>query len=230
MSSSKKRLLASLVLLVSGFVLGRLLPEPAALAQGTETAPEQATPPPPSEDHPTQATGEVPAGQPRYLQAMRDELTAMGIDDAACEAIDAQRAQCTLTQRGANSHRQFDLRLAYSDVTDTIYCYVDRYMDVDADHAQSSAVLRRMMELNWQMLLGKFEWDATDGEVRLTMVLNTDSNFDRRAFRSAVRGLGQLGDRYLGELTRLLEPATAGSTGGAAGGAGATRSGATAPE
>ena len=44
---------------------------------------------------------------------------------------------------------------------------------------------------------------AVDGEVRLAMILNTDSNFDRRAFRSAVRGIGQLADRYLQELERL---------------------------
>ena len=63
------------------------------------------------------------------------------------------------------------------------------------------------MELNWQMLLGKFEWDPTDGEVRLAMILNTDSNFDRRAFRSAVRDIVQVADRYHAELARVQSPA-----------------------
>ena len=53
--------------------------------------------------------------------------------------------------------------------------------------------------------MGKFEWDPTDGEVRLAMVLNTDSNFDRRAFRSTVRALAALADRHYGELNRLRE-------------------------
>jgi hypothetical protein len=47
------------------------------------------------------------------------------------------------------------------------------------------------------------EWNEADGEVRLSMVMNTDSNFDRRAFRSIVRQVGPLADRYLDELTRL---------------------------
>src|SRR5690606_18776640 len=87
--------------------------------------------------------------------------------------------------------------------TDTIYLYVDRYLMAPADEQTTPALLRRLMELNWTLLLGKFEWDPTDGEVRLAMILNTDSNFDRRAFRSAVRGIGQLADRYFNELDRI---------------------------
>jgi hypothetical protein len=60
-----------------------------------------------------------------------------------------------------------------------------------------------MMELNWRLLVGKFEWDPSDGEVRLAMVMNTDSNFDRRAFRSLVRAITDQADRLYGELTRV---------------------------
>lgn len=205
-----------LVMLVVGLALGRVVGDAVALAQGGEPqgaaaqgaetqggAAQQA----PSEDHPTRATETVPEGQPRYLAAMRTELEHMGIEGFACQATDAQRASCDLTQRGATSHRDFRLRIAYSDRTDTVYLYVERYLVAAQDAPTTDAVMRRLMELNWQMLLGKFEWDPTDGEVRIAMVLNTDSNFDRRAFRSAVRGLTTLADRYAGELARLQEPA-----------------------
>ena len=63
--------------------------------------------------------------------------------------------------------------------------------------------VRRLMELNWSLLVAKLEWNAADGEVRLSMIQNTDSNFDRRAFRGLVRRIESLADRYARELERL---------------------------
>jgi hypothetical protein len=196
-----KRHALSLALILFGIALGRLTVQSSAFAQagrdaGTPHAPPSST---------AAATATVPEGQPRYLAAMREELTAMGIADAACEATDAQRAHCRLTQSGSSTDRTYELHLAYSDVTDTIYAYIDRYLVATSDAAHTDVLMRRLMELNWTMLLGKFEWDPTDGEVRLAMVLNTDSNFDRRAFRSTVRALTALADRHYGELNRLRE-------------------------
>jgi len=185
----------ALLLVLFGFVLGRLSPSSLVLAQ------DAGVPPTPPSGHATT----VPEGQPRYLQAMREELTAMGVADAACEATDAQRAQCHLTQTGGSTNRDYEVHLAYSDVTDTIYAYVDRYLVATSEGAHTDVLMRRLMELNWTMLLGKFEWDPTDGEVRLAMVLNTDSNFDRRAFRSTIRALTALADRHYGELNRMNE-------------------------
>jgi hypothetical protein len=187
-----KRALPLLLVLV-GIAIGRLTTNAPALAQdaGVPAAPAHTT--------------AVPEGQPRYLQAMREELAAMGIADAACEASDAQRAHCRLTQTGSSTNRDYEVHLAYSDVTDTVYAYVDRYLVATSEAEHTNAVMRRLMELNWTMLLGKFEWDPTDGEVRLAMILNTDSNFDRRAFRSTVRALVALADRHYGELNRLNE-------------------------
>jgi len=69
------------------------------------------------------------------------------------------------------------------------------------------ALLRRLMELNFQLLGPKFEWDPATGEVRLSAVLHTDSNLDRRALRSMVHTLLSVADRYQPELTRLLDQA-----------------------
>lgn len=194
----KRSRLLGVVLVLAGFALGRVVDVLPALAQEAGTPAQAGT-----EDAPVRASERVPDGQPRYLQAMRTELEHMGVEGFACQATDAQRASCDLTQRGPSSHRDFQIRVAYSDRTDTVYLYVDRFLVVPQDGATTDAVMRRLMELNWQMLLGKLEWDPTDGEVRLAMVLNTDSNFDRRAFRSAVRGLTQLADRYWSELDRV---------------------------
>jgi hypothetical protein len=181
-------------MLALGIAIGRLIEGTAARAQ--EVA---------SEASPLRIAETVPEGQPRYLGAMQTELEHLGIQGFACRAIDAERGICELSQRGPTSQREFRIRAAYSDRTDTVYLYVERYLVAPQHGATTDALMRRLMELNWEMLLGKFEWDPTDGEVRLAMTLNTDSNFDRRAFRSAVRGLVQLADRYVGELSRLQE-------------------------
>lgn len=152
----------------------------------------------------TQAVETVEEGQPRYLSAMERELTAMRVRGASCERTDEQRGTCVFTALGVSTGREFTVRMVYSDRTDTIYVHVERFLEAPADADSTNALLRRLMELNWTLLLGKFEWDPTDGEVRLAMVLNTDSNFDRRAFRSAVRAIGQLADRYHSELARLV--------------------------
>lgn len=176
-----------------------LLPAPASAQEDSRG----------TEDDPTRTVEAVREGQPRYLDAMRRELEAMNVRGAECTAVDAQRGQCTFTSRGITTGREFTVHAVYSDRTDTIYLYIDRLLVVPADGATTDRVLRRLMELNWSFLLGKLEWDSTDGEVRIAMVLNTDSNFDRRAFRSAVRGIGQLADRYWGELDRLVRGAPA---------------------
>lgn len=199
-----------LLMLAAGFVLARVLDGivgAGAAAFAQQAAVGSGAVGSGSEDSPARSTEAVPQGQPRYLAALRTELEHMGIEGFACQAIDAQRASCTLTQRGPTTRRELPIRIQYSDRTDTVYLYVERFLLAPQDAPTTDALMRRLMELNWQMLLGKFEWDPTDGEVRLAMVLNTDSNFDRRAFRSAVRGLVQLADRYGPELRSLQEPA-----------------------
>lgn len=189
-----KKHLALGSLLVLCFALGRLTSLSPVLAQEGTT---------PSEDSPTREAGTAMPDQPRYLEAMRAELAAMRIEGASCERTDAQRGGCRFTQRGSSSGREFEIRLAYSDVTDTVYLHIPRYIVAASDAPTTDRVMRRLMELNWTMLLGKFEWDPTDGEVRLAMIVNTDSNFDRRAFRSAVRSIAELADRYHNELVRM---------------------------
>jgi hypothetical protein len=207
----RERLVLVSVLFV-GVVIGRYSVTAAASAQEgaadvavappTTTTTAPAAPGAGSEESPTREVGEVPAGQPRYLAALRAEIEAMGLE-GACDADDAQRAHCAVVVRGEVSHRSFDLRMAYSDVTDTVYLYVDHFLTARGDAATTDPLIRHMMELNWRLLVGKFEWDPADGEVRLAMVMNTDSNFDRRAFRSLVRAISDQADRLYPELTRV---------------------------
>jgi hypothetical protein len=142
---------------------------------------------------------------PRYLTQVRAELQAMGFAPQ-CAAASPQAGTCRLRARAEGepaSTRQFTVVFDYSDVTDTIYVYLDRYATLRAEGPEVAAAQRRLLEMNWEMLVGKFEWSPTQGEVRLGTVLHTDSNFDRRAFRGAVRALLRVGERYADEVSRL---------------------------
>ncbi len=190
-----------------------------AVAQGV-TAPRPATPP---------AAG---SGQPRYFLQMQAELQAMGLSPQ-CAATNATAGSCTVRATtpepvpagaagalpAARQRRTFVVSLRYDDASDTIYAHVEHYALLRADAANALQAFRRLMELNWEMLVGKFEWSPASNEVRLSATMNTDSNFDRRAFRSVVRALVRLADRYADEVSRL----TGGPVGQSADTAPATR-------
>lgn len=149
------------------------------------------------------AAAQATQGPARYARVMAGELAAMGIA-AQCASESAQREHCTFLARGA-TEEPLTLHALYDDDTDTIYFHVESWLELPPERAKGSALLERLMELNWELLVGKLEWNPKTGEVRLSAVLNTDSNFDRRAFRSIVRALEALSARYAPELRALAQ-------------------------
>ncbi len=148
---------------------------------------------------------------PRYFGQVRAELQAMGFE-AQCAAANTQAGTCRVQASASQatspvgaprSGRQFVLTLEYSDVTDTVYVFIDQYARMTAESPAVPATTRRLLEMNWEMMVGRFEWSPSTGDVRLSAVLNTDSNFDRRAFRGVVRSLLRLADRWADEVGRL---------------------------
>lgn len=161
---------------------------------------------------PSASTAGISAGtsaQPRYVTQMQAELQAMGLSPQ-CTTSNAQAGSCTTrasapppAANGQPSRRRFVLSLQYDDNSDTIYVYVDHYGSIRADAGNALSVFRRLLEMNWEMLVARFEWSSVSGEIRLSAVLNTDSNFDRRAFRGVVRSVLRLADRYADDLAGL---------------------------
>lgn len=153
------------------------------------------------EDEDDRAAGE---DVPRYLPAMRSELDAMD-HPHACEQLTATRARCTLRHRSDDGDREHVVHMIYSDARDTVYMYIPRYLLAPADDEETPGLLRRLMELNWRSLALKYEWDPAEGEVRLSTVMHTDSNFDRRAFRSLLQTLLEEAERRWLDLARMVD-------------------------
>jgi hypothetical protein len=140
---------------------------------------------------------------PRYMATLRAELEAVSLP-ASCEAVSESRAHCSFRHVDPEAQREILVHIVYSDSTDTVYIYVPRLVTAMPDDPAVPALLRRIAELNWTLLGAKLEWNPSDGEVRLSTVMHTDSNFDRRAFRGLLRMVTQLADRYGPELDRLV--------------------------
>ncbi len=140
---------------------------------------------------------------PRYLDAMQTELTTLGLDPV-CEALGPIRARCTVQHLSGDARHEITVHANYSDESDTIYLYIPRIAVAPVESETTPGLLRRLMELNWQMLATKLEWNPSDGEVRISALLHTDSNFDRRAFRNVVRVLLARAQSVRPELRRLI--------------------------
>lgn len=139
---------------------------------------------------------------PRYAKAIEQELQSMALQPS-CQNEPKGRYHCTYEARPVIHGQKPIVHAVYSDQTDTVYFYIERYLSLPPDSPKTPVVLQRLMELNWELLVGKLEWNPRTGEVRLSAVLNTDSNFDRRAFRSVVHALDVIAARYDRELRAL---------------------------
>ena len=109
----------------------------------------------------------------------------------------------TLGISGDNGN--FDIAIVADTDIDVVYIAVVDYLKVPADHRNCDKVLRRLMELNWKFNIGKFEWDSSDGEVRLSYALCTDNGLGFEAFSSALVTIVQSADDHYPELKELLE-------------------------
>jgi len=137
----------------------------------------------------------------RYAEVLSNELSALGLA-AQCAQPSPMSFACTYPARSAVDKPNLTGHAHYDDTTDTVYLYIP-LLSIPENSPALLGLLRRAMELNWELLSAKLEWSAQTGELRVSSVLHTDSNFDRRAFRALLRSLDRVTVRYYVELTSL---------------------------
>ena len=101
-------------------------------------------------------------------------------------------------------HGKYDTYVIANVDTALAFIVISNYMTVRSDHRNCDKVLRRLMELNWKLNVGKFEWDPTDGEVRLTFTFSTENGVGYEAFTAVFETLTATADEYKEDLERLL--------------------------
>ena len=107
-----------------------------------------------------------------------------------------------LLMRGNNSN--YDLRIFIDDPRKIVYTAVNRIMTVPNVHPRKYALLQRLMELNWELLIGKYEWDKSDGEVRLSYTFSTENGLGYDAFAACFQLLVLTADRDYPKLMKLM--------------------------
>jgi len=140
----------------------------------------------------------APAKPPRYLDAVRQELARLGIA-ATCEPA---KGACAFSRALGGLGVEVAATAECSDVSNTVYVAVPRLVEVAGD-GPSLPLARRLLELNRRLATAKLEWDPLGRAIRLSTVLSTDSNFDRKAFRSQVLALFAAAERILPDLEAL---------------------------
>lgn len=104
----------------------------------------------------------------------------------------------------AGDHGKYDTYVVTDTESALAFIIISDYMTVRADHRNCDKVLRRLMELNWKLNVGKFEWDPSDGEVRITFTFSTENGVGYEAFKAVFETLAVTADQYKEELERLL--------------------------
>lgn len=130
-----------------------------------------------------------------YFDAMRQELARLNVGAQCNDA--ARSCSFTSTVEGIG-----DIRVSarHHPASDTIYIFIDNFIEVASADGPDRELALRLLSLNHRMVTAKFEWDDTTNTVRLSTVMNTDSNFDRRAFRSQIKGVINLSRQLLPEF------------------------------
>jgi hypothetical protein len=192
-SNMDRRALRNLLRLVQAAV-DQFAPHFAAIAENHETARPLPTPP-------AAATGSV-SDRYGYMNAIQEELDALGLRPQ-CQT---QQGRCTYEIDSTEARTIIPFVVQYDGRANTLLVTTDRYVTAGSDNPRTDRLLQQLMELNWQQLVPMYQWNAADGKVRLAGALNTDSNLDRRAFRSVVQAVNRVAQRNFRELRGILNP------------------------
>ena len=84
------------------------------------------------------------------------------------------------------------------------FVIIRNYMTVKPDNRNADKVLRHLMQLNWKLNVGKFEWNPDDGEVRLTFTFSTEEGIGFNAFKAVFDTLTNTADDKYEECQKIL--------------------------
>ena len=134
---------------------------------------------------------------PDYLPAIQQELTRLGLTPTC----NASFAKCSVLTEQDKNIPSLDLTVRYSKDTDTVYIGLNRF--IIFENAIPPAIATQLLRLNHEMVTAKFSWNSDTLAIELSASINTDSNFDRRAFRSQVTGLLEIAKKVHPMLVAL---------------------------
>ncbi len=177
----------------------RYLPIIVALLMSGAVWAQEGAAPPASEELPAEET--QPVAKDRVtVQTITSYLDRMNYVYKLDKSVKVPEIE--LLMRGDNANYQ--LRIFIDDPRKVVYMCINRLMTIPDSHPRKSAVLQRLMELNWELLIGKYEWDKSDGEARLSYTFSTENGLGYEAFVACFQLLVLTADRDYPKLMRLI--------------------------
>ncbi len=123
--------------------------------------------------------------------------------------VDTGTAKPVITVAVKMDNATHHLRIVIDAENELVYLFLNRFVTVAEKSPQLAKVLRALMDYNWQLNVGKFEWDKSDGEVRYSYTFTTENGVGFEAFEAIFVTLLKTGDRLWPELSKLAEAAPA---------------------
>jgi hypothetical protein len=87
-----------------------------------------------------------------------------------------------------------------------VYVFLDRYLTISRSHPNLRQILQTLMEKNWHLNIGRYEWDPSDGEVRLSYTVSTENGIGFETFKAITKTLLITGNQNWPELSCLAKP------------------------
>ncbi|MBN2716891.1 MAG: type III secretion system chaperone [Deltaproteobacteria bacterium] len=138
---------------------------------------------------------------PRYMNAVKQEIARLGYK-ADCRDSEGI---CTLMLVGLNEIPPLTapVSIIVDDSSATI-----RFMlpDLLPDTLPTGEIAQQLLRMNHQLVVAKLSIDDRSNKIVLSAVVNTDSNFDRKTFRSTLKGFIQVARDVITKFSTSEDP------------------------
>lgn len=128
---------------------------------------------------------------PRYMAAVKQEIVRMGLP---LECRDSEGI-CTIAATDSQSENTTQMtipmaiQISVDDISSTVRIQITSGHSIDNLSGEKA---KQLLILNHQLMTAKISFDGKTGTLTLSSVVNTDSNFDRKTFRSVLKGFIQI--------------------------------------
>lgn len=112
----------------------------------------------------------------------------------------AAKGYCHMVLRGRQG--AYDTYVITEPKRSLAFIVVRDYLTVRPNSRNCDRALRALMDANWNLSVGKFEWSKTTGEVRITYAFGTQNGIGYDTFKAIFQRIAQAADEQLPMLKR----------------------------
>jgi hypothetical protein len=91
-----------------------------------------------------------------------------------------------ITSQYSDEGIEFDVNIIYMERQQVLYIVADNYIDAKeaVDELHALLLMKKAMEENYAVLVGKFEWDPESGILKYSCTIDTDDGVSYELFKA----------------------------------------------